>query len=111
MGFIGVSANDMNPTEISPPPFNVIPWNVGYSENYPIDSDPIISINSETGIITGTPNQIGLYIIGIKVSEFRNGIFLNQIIRDFRFLVVDCNVTTASFPLTNWYCNSLTVDF
>lgn len=104
-------ANDMNPTEISPPPFNIIPWNDGYSENYPIDSDPIISINSETGIITGTPNQIGLYIIGIKVSEFRNGIFLNQVIRDFRFLVVDCNVTTASFPLTNWYCNSLTVDF
>lgn len=104
-------SNNMNPTEITPPPFDIIPWQTGYSANYPLNSNPIIDINSQTGIITGTPTLMGMFIIGIKVKEYRSGIFLGEIIRDFRFLVVDCNVITASFPLSSWYCNSLTVDF
>ncbi|MDG2164598.1 MAG: PKD domain-containing protein, partial [Flavobacteriales bacterium] len=99
------------PTETSPPPFSLIPWEIGYSENYPMDSNPAIEINSLSGIITGSPSQEGMYAIGIKVSEYRDGILINEIIRDFRFLVVDCNVITASFPLSSWYCNSLTVEF
>ena len=99
------------PTETSPPPFSLIPWEIGYSENYPMDSNPAIEINSLSGIITGSPSQEGMYVIGIKVSEYRNGLLINEIIRDFRFLVVDCNVITASFPLSSWYCNSLTVEF
>jgi gliding motility-associated-like protein len=104
-------ANDFNPTEITPPPFTPIVWDTGYSESYPMDSSPAINIDSQTGFITGTPTQMGMYIIGIKVSEYRDGVLINEIIRDFRFLVVDCNVTTSSFPLTSWYCNSFTVDF
>ena len=104
-------SNDMNPTEITPPPFTPISWGAGYSENYPIDSNPAISIDSSTGMITGTPTSMGMFVIGIKVSEYRDGALINEIIRDFRFLVVDCNVTTASFPLSSWYCNSLTVEF
>lgn len=104
-------SNNINPTEISPPPFTEIPWEAGYSEMYPIDSNPIITIDAETGMITGTPSLMGMFIIGIKVKEYRNGILINEVLRDFRFLVVDCNVTTASIPLSNWYCNTLTVDF
>ena len=104
-------SNDVNPTEISPPPFTPIPWSVGYSETYPLDSSPAITININNGLITGTPTAMGMFIIGIKVSEYREGILINEIIRDFRFLVVDCNVTTASFPLSSWYCNTLEVEF
>ena len=100
-----------NPTDAPPPPFSLIPWEQGYSENYPLDSDPTIEINSESGLITGTPTQEGYYSIAIKVSEYRNGLLINEIIRDFRFLVLDCNVISASFPLSSWYCNSLTVEF
>ena len=41
--------------------------------------------------------MIGMFVIGIKVKEYRDGLLINEIIRDFRFLVVDCNVITASF--------------
>ena len=104
-------ANDIDPTAITPPPFTPIVWETGYSETYPIDAQPPVQIDPVTGIITGSPNQEGMYVIGIKVSEYRNGLLINEIIRDFRFLVVDCNVITASFPLSSWYCNSLTVEF
>ena len=104
-------ANDIDPTAITPPPFTPILWETSYSETYPIDAQPPVQIDPATGIITGSPNQEGMYVIGIKVSEYRNGLLINEIIRDFRFLVVDCNVITASFPLSSWYCNSLTVEF
>ena len=104
-------ANDIDPTAITPPPFTPILWETSYSETYPIDAQPPVQIDPATGIITGSPNQQGMYVIGIKVSEYRNGLLINEIIRDFRFLVVDCNVITASFPLSSWYCNSLTVEF
>lgn len=104
-------ANDVNPTAITPPPFTQLPWSPGYSESYPIDSSPAIEIDNNSGFITGTPTQMGMYIIGIKVEEYRDGVLINSIIRDFRFLVVDCNVTTSSFPLSDWICNGLTVNF
>jgi len=104
-------ANDIDPTAITPPPFTPILWETSYSETYPIDAQPPVQIDPSTGIITGSPNQEGMYVIGIKVSEYRNGLLINEIIRDFRFLVVDCNVITASFPISSWYCNSLTVEF
>jgi len=104
-------ANDVDPTEITPPPFTPIIWVAGFSASYPMNSDPAIAISSTSGMITGTPTSMGMSTIGVKVSEYRDGIRINEIIRDFCFLVVDCNVTTASFPLSNWYCNSLTVEF
>lgn len=104
-------ANDINPTLITPPPFTTIPWAAGYSANYPIDSDPAININVNSGFITGTPTQIGMYIIGVLVEEYRDGVLINSVVRDFRFMVVDCYITTASSPLSDWICNGLTVNF
>ena len=104
-------ADNTNPTLITPPPFTPIPWSAGYSENYPIDANPAINIDANTGIITGTPNQMGMYIIGIKVDEYRDGVLINSVVRDFRFLIVDCDVITSSIPFTSWYCNTLTVSF
>ncbi|GIR11648.1 MAG: hypothetical protein CM15mP23_02230 [Cryomorphaceae bacterium] len=34
-------ANDIDPTAITPPPFTTIVWETGYSETYPIDSEPL----------------------------------------------------------------------
>lgn len=99
--------NDINWT----PPFSTVPWGSGYSSTYPIDASPPLAIDPNTGIITGTPSQLGMYIIAVKVSEYHNGVLINELIRDFRFLVVDCESTTAFFPETGWYCSSLTVDF
>lgn len=93
------------------PPFNTVQWGANYSDNYPMDASPPLTIDPVTGLITGTPSQLGMYIIAIKVSEYHQGILINELIRDFRFLVVDCESTTAYFPESEWYCNSLTVDF
>ena len=84
-------SSNFDPTGTYPPPYNQLPWAEGYSEEYPMDSNPVLSIDSETGLITGTPTQEGFYSIAINVQEFRNGEYLGEITRDFRFLVIDCS--------------------
>ena len=104
-------SSDDDPTETYAPPYDQVLWEDGYSDFYPMNSDPVINIDSETGLITGTPIQEGYYVIGIKVEEYRNGVYLGEIIRDFRFLVVDCDVATSSVPIADIFCDGLTVAF
>lgn len=104
-------ANTSDPFAITPPPFTPISWTNPYTEYYPVASSPALSINAQTGYITGSPNQLGMYIVGIKVNEYRGGALINSIIRDFRFLVVDCNVITSSILEFEWYCNGHEVQF
>ena len=107
--FHGSSDND--PTETYPPPYPQVPWADGYSDNYPMDSNPTLSIDPLTGFITGSPSEEGFYVIGIKVEEFRDGVYLGEVIRDFRFLVIDCEIATSSVPIADVYCEGLTVSF
>ncbi|MDB5283492.1 MAG: hypothetical protein JWO06_2567 [Bacteroidota bacterium] len=78
------------------------------------------TINSHTGLLTGTPNTIGIFDVTVCVSEYRNGQLLGVLRRDFQFTVAQCNTPIAAIPQigtnngTGVYivnCHSLTVDF
>ena len=94
-------SSNFDPTGTYPPPYNQIPWADGYSEEYPMDSNPVLSIDSNSGLITGTPTQEGFYVIGIMVEEYRNGVYLGEILRDFRFLVIDCSSNGCGCTVEN----------
>jgi gliding motility-associated-like protein len=49
-----------------------------------------ISLDPQTGIITGSPTTLGQFIVGIKVREYRNGVLLSEMVRDFQFNVINC---------------------
>src|SRR4030095_3850316 len=49
-----------------------------------------LSINPITGFISGIPTLTGQFVVGICVKEFRNGILLSVLRRDFQFNVVNC---------------------
>ncbi len=53
-------------------------------------------INSSTGVITGTPTEIGQHVVGVRVKEYRAGVFLSETIRDFQFNIVDCPPNTQA---------------
>ncbi|MBL7944400.1 MAG: PKD domain-containing protein [Flavobacteriales bacterium] len=73
------------------PPFPDIIFNAGYTYDYPIDSDPAFEIDSQTGLLTGTPNTLGKYVVGICVEEYRNGELISTTNRDFQFNIVLCD--------------------
>jgi gliding motility-associated-like protein len=71
--------------------FNTINWDTGYGVNNPLNNSgtPLV-INPTTGLLTGIPEDIGQFVVGIKCEEYRNGEKIGVIIRDFQFNVVDC---------------------
>ena len=93
-------------------PPGLIEYTAGYSYQKPLDADPAFVIDPVTGILTGTPTQMGIFVVGICVSEYRNGILTGVNKRDFQFNVVYCDVaTTSSIPEGDHSCDGLTVEF
>ena len=70
-----------------------------------------LTIDSETGLLTGLPNTVGQFVVGVCMDEYRDGILISSIRRDFQYNVGECGKTTASFFSPLFQCDSLTVNF
>ncbi|MBN8701851.1 MAG: PKD domain-containing protein [Bacteroidetes bacterium] len=106
----------LNPMPVPPsgPPYTAVPFNTtsGYNGSYPMASNPALSINPSTGLMTGTPNTIGQWVVGVCVKEYRNGNLINIHKRDFQFNVMNCpNNTVASIPSQQTFCTGFNVNF
>jgi PKD repeat protein len=89
----------------SPPPFATVPWASPYNGSYPMASLPAMAVNPVTGLMTGTPNMNGQWVIGVCVSEYRGGVLLDVNKRDFQFNVTNCpGLPVASLPLQSTFC-------
>jgi gliding motility-associated-like protein len=86
----------------SPPPYAQVSWASPYSGTYPLSSLPALAIDPVTGLMTGTPNMLGQWVVGVCVSEYRNGVLLSVNKRDFQFNVVNCGILT---PTTQTICS------
>ena len=111
------------PTAPPPPPYTSINYASPYSAsdftNSPSNGSNLV-INPQTGLLTGTPNGIGIYDVTVCVSEFRNGQLLGVLRRDFQFNVAQCNIPIAAVPEIGFNngvgiytinCKNLTVSF
>jgi gliding motility-associated-like protein len=72
--------------------FTPITFLGGYSTLQPLGGSSL-TLNSSTGLLTGTPPALGQYVVGILVKEYRNGVYLSSTLRDFQFNVVNCPQT------------------
>jgi hypothetical protein len=82
----------------SPPPYTLLTFPPAYSAFQPLGENANLTINSETGIVSGLPIIIGDYMLGVCVSEYRNGNLLSVSQKVLRIRVTDC--TSANEKLT-----------
>lgn len=82
------------------PPFADVLWNTGFSGTNPLGNNSL-RIDPATGLLSGTPGSLGQFVVGVCISEYRNGVLIGTYIRDFQFNVVQCNIPIASIPSTN----------
>ncbi|MCH8903354.1 MAG: T9SS type A sorting domain-containing protein [Bacteroidetes bacterium] len=106
----GGSPVNATPVPSPPKPYSNITYNGGYSSLNPLGSLDSLKIDSSTGLLTGTPDIVGLFIIGLAVSEYKNGQFVNKTRLDFNVSVVACDTIgyAAGFTSSD---SLLTVDF
>lgn len=70
-----------------------------------------LTIDPATGFLTGVPNLLGNYVVGVCVDEYRNGVLISSTRRDFQYNVSDCGQPLAAFFVPEAVCDTLTVKF
>ncbi len=100
------ACNGITPNPACPPPYTEASFvNPPYSPLNPMGGSPQVTINPQTGLLTGTPNAQGQFTVAICVKEYRNGQLLSVIRRDFQFNVllcqalVDANLNTPNLTV------------
>jgi gliding motility-associated-like protein len=108
------------PTANTPPPYISVPFISPYSSSYPMSSSPAINVNPNTGFLDGVPNITGQWVVGVCVSEYRNGQLIGVHHRDFQFNVINCpfvviadivSQTTTNNGAGTGFCNGFTISY
>ncbi len=106
----GTLLNPM-PQPPGPPPYLDIEWQDPYDLNNLLGGVPL-EIDSRTGVITGTPNTVGQFLVGVCVEEYRNGVLIGKVNRDFQYNVRVCSdPPMADFDAPTTNCDGLTIPF
>lgn len=88
----GTGFNSATPNPPAPPPYNPVLFNAGYSGTNPMNANPALSIDPNTGFLTGFPTVLGQYVVGVCVKEYdAQGTLLSTTLRDFQFNVTVCD--------------------
>jgi gliding motility-associated-like protein len=111
----GADPNIPQPQPPNPPPYDPVTWvdppfgvdNMlnGVPGGQPLEIDP------QTGLLTGLPNTVGQFVVGICIEEYRNGILISTTRRDFQYNVGVCGQWVASFFAPEVQCEDFEVSF
>lgn len=82
-------------TALPAPLHEPVVWLPGYDIDHQITGNPPLQINFQTGILTVRPNKTGLFVFAVRCQEFRNGVKIGEVRREFQQKVIDCPLNTA----------------
>ena len=116
--FAGANSFNPQPIPIPNPNYPLVVWNGGYNALAPLGPGSTTTIDPTTGHLFVDANMLGLYVVGIRVNEYRNGVLIGSTTRDFLFKVVNCIIQLGAAvgeqeesPLFVSYCQGLTWTF
>ncbi|SFT65847.1 gliding motility-associated C-terminal domain-containing protein [Lishizhenia tianjinensis] len=102
----------------SAPPYTPVNWSGGFSATQPFGGNSPINLDPVTGLLTASPQNLGLYAVGVCVYEYRNGVQIGVTRRDFLFKVINCDISLESIiteqvntPGFVSFCDGLTFTF
>lgn len=75
---LGASSFSPLPLIASHPPYEPVTWLAPYTADDPLGSSPAIAIDPETGELTAFPSMAGQFVVGVCVSEYRDGVLLSS---------------------------------
>ncbi|WP_128546288.1 gliding motility-associated C-terminal domain-containing protein [Larkinella soli] len=80
------------------PSYPTVSWKAGFSPVNAVPGNPALRIDAETGQISVTATQVGLFAFAVLCEEFRNGRRIGSVRRDFQLAVVDCPTNAPPTP-------------
>ncbi|MFN4144471.1 MAG: gliding motility-associated C-terminal domain-containing protein [Runella sp.] len=76
-----------------------IPWATGFSLDFPLGRGSTLRINPTTGEISGRADLVGVFVIAVVVTEYRNGVAIGIVRREYHLLVRDCEAAITPPPI------------
>ncbi|WP_157780995.1 gliding motility-associated C-terminal domain-containing protein [Hymenobacter sedentarius] len=80
--------------QAAPAPYALITWNAGLGTTNQIPGSPALGIDARTGRLTVRPSSLGLFVFGVRCSEYRKGVKIGETRRDFQLYVLNCPTNT-----------------
>lgn len=97
VGPLANSPTGVAPNPDLPPPYTPVSFLApNYTAQTPLGSNSILNYNSVTGLLSGRPANIGQFVVGICIEEYRDGVLLSTVRRDFQFNVTFCENTVQA---------------
>lgn len=88
------TSNGQNSAPLAQPaPYSPVTWNTAPGSQIP--GNPALGIDRLTGRLTVRPSNIGLFVFGVRCSEYRAGVKIGETRRDFQLYVLNCPQNAA----------------
>lgn len=102
----GATSSIPRPTNPSNPDYDEVVYTSQYSLSNLMGGKEKLKIDSKTGLLTVLPDKIGQFVVGIKVSEYRDGVKIGETLRDYQFNVLPCEISlVANFSIPELHCS------
>ena len=83
-------------SQTTPSGYTTLSWVSPYSLTNFIGGTPALSVDPKTGVLTCYPSTAGRFVVGIRVDEYRNGVYIGSVYRDFQFNVTACSANVIA---------------
>jgi gliding motility-associated-like protein len=108
--YTGATSGTPNPVPPGAPPYTTLPYQAPFNGGSPLGGG--VTINTNSGLITGTAPPAGTYVVTVCVQESRNGELIATQRKDLQVKVADCDVATVTLDPNGYInCNDYTVTF
>lgn len=92
-----LAGNGIAPDPDLPPPYNGVAFQAPiYTVLSPLGVDSELNLGLTSGILSGIPALTGQFVVGLCVSEYRNGVLMSVVRRDFQFNITQCDPTVVA---------------
>jgi gliding motility-associated-like protein len=84
------SAAQGNVTPVNPGPYPDVRWAAGFGPTNMVPGNPALQINPTTGVLDVTPSSTGIFVFGVLAEEFRQGVKIGEVVREYQMVVLNC---------------------
>lgn len=101
--------NTPAPNPPAAPPYNPVEYRFPYSGSNPLGAD--VSIDPNTGLITGRAPAEGIYVVTVCVEEIRDGVVIATQRKDLQIKAGGCDIAKAQLKPEYISCDGFTLTF
>lgn len=105
----GNGFNSAAPNPPAGPAYNSVPYSNPFDGSSPLGAN--VSIDNNTGLITGIAPVQGIYVVTVCVDEIRDGVVIATQRKDLQIKSGDCDVASATLNPEYITCDGFTMNF